>query len=131
MRVYLDTSSLQRPLDSKEQIRNAIEAEAILAVLALGELGMFELVSSEALLFETQRNPNPARREFALEILAKATHLQIADEQVVQRTKEIIQKGVMPLDALHVASAERAQVDFFCTCDDKLLKRQRSSVNQG
>lgn len=54
--------SIQRPLDTKSQVRIAVEAEAILGVLA---------------------------------------------------------------DALHLASAEAAEADFFCTCDDRFLKRAK------
>jgi predicted nucleic acid-binding protein len=32
-----------------------------------------------------------------------------------------------PLDALHLASAVEAKADFFCTCDDRLLKRAREA----
>jgi len=46
--------SLQRPLDTKTQIRVAVEAEAILNVIALWESGQLELVSSQALIFETE-----------------------------------------------------------------------------
>ena len=49
MRIYLDMCSLQRPLDTKTQIRVAVEAEAILNILALWESGQIELVSSPAL----------------------------------------------------------------------------------
>ena len=34
MRIYLDTCSLQRPLDDRHQVRIALEAEAVLAILA-------------------------------------------------------------------------------------------------
>lgn len=34
-------------------------------------------------------------------------------------------KGLMALDALHLASAEKAGADFFCTCDDQLVKKAR------
>ena len=33
--------------------------------------------------------------------------------------------GMKPLDALHLASGVEADADFFCTCDDRLLKRAR------
>jgi hypothetical protein len=52
MKIYLDACSLQRPLDNKSQIRVALEAEAILGVLALCEAGDLELISSEVLVFE-------------------------------------------------------------------------------
>ena len=35
MKFYLDTCSLQRPLDDKSQLRIQLEAEAILAILML------------------------------------------------------------------------------------------------
>jgi predicted nucleic acid-binding protein len=33
-----------------------------------------------------------------------------------------------PLDALHLASAEAAGADYFCTCDDRLLRRARAAA---
>jgi hypothetical protein len=72
MRVYLDLCSIQRPLDTTSQVRVAVEAEAILGVLALCEMGRLDLVASEALVFEAERNPNPARRRYAFRVLARA-----------------------------------------------------------
>jgi len=131
MKVYLDTCSLQRPLDSKEQPRNVLETEAVLLIIALCETESIEMVSSEALLFEIGRISNPARREFALEMLVKAKLFVKADEAVQDRAREIIAQGVMPLDALHLASAEQAEADFFCTCDDKLLKKSKKVKTPG
>lgn len=45
MKVYLDNCALQRPLDDKNQIRIALEAEAILGVFTLCESGKVELIS--------------------------------------------------------------------------------------
>lgn len=72
MKIYLDTCSIQRPLDSKNQLRIAIEGEAILGVLYLCEAGSIELISSEALLFEIRRIPDESRKDYALEVLSKA-----------------------------------------------------------
>ena len=38
------------------------------------------------------------------------------------RAGELVALGVRPLDALHVAFAERAVARWFVTCDDELLK---------
>ena len=35
MKIYLDTCSLQRPLDNKTQLRVMVESEAVLGLLAL------------------------------------------------------------------------------------------------
>ncbi len=37
----------------------------------------------------------------------------------------------MPLDALHLASAQEMQADYFCTCDDKLLKKAKALCGPG
>lgn len=125
MRVYLDTCSLQRPLDSKTQIRIILEAESVLGILALCERGLLDLVASDALLFEIERNPNLARQEYALEVLAQASTFVELGEQVEKRAYELHRQGIKPLDALHLACAESVRVDYFCTCDDNLLRKAR------
>jgi len=59
MQLYLDTCSLHRPLGDKSQLRIALEAEAILAILAMWEAGAVGLASSDVLQFEVNRNPHP------------------------------------------------------------------------
>jgi predicted nucleic acid-binding protein len=126
MKIYLDSCSLQRPLDSKEQIRIALEAEAVLAVLSLCESGSLDLVSSEPLIFEARRSPNVARKEYAFEVLHQAKIFIQINEEIEHRAKGLTEIGIKPLDALHLASAEQAQADYFCTCDDKFLKKAKS-----
>jgi hypothetical protein len=75
MKVYLDTCSIQRPLDDQTQIHIRLESEAVLGIIALIESRQLELLSSEVLPFESQRNTNLSRREFALEILANASEV--------------------------------------------------------
>ena len=82
MRIYLDLCSIQRPLDTKSQVRIAVEAEAILGVLALCELGQLDMVSSAALVFEAEQNPHPARKRYSFEVLAQAKLFVRTDEQV-------------------------------------------------
>lgn len=50
VRVYLDMCSIQRPLDTKSQVRISVEAEAILGLLSLSESG--QLVSPLELIAE-------------------------------------------------------------------------------
>jgi predicted nucleic acid-binding protein len=33
--------------------------------------------------------------------------------------------GIKPLDALHMALAETGNADYFCTCDDRLLRNAK------
>ena len=41
-------------------------------------------------------------------------------------SEQIIALGVKPFDALHAAVAIENKVHYFCTCDDKLLKKLKS-----
>jgi len=103
-----------------------LESEAVLVIIALCEMGHMELVSSEILLFETQQITTASRREYAVEALRKANIIIRLDDEIKQRAREIADAGVMPMDALHLASAEKAKADYFCTCDDKLLKKAKA-----
>jgi predicted nucleic acid-binding protein len=126
MRVYLDNCSLQRPLDSRARTRIVLEAEAILGVLRLWEAGRVELVSSEVLLFEIERDINRVRQEYALEVLSKARRTVRLNERIEKRAAKFVTLGIKPLDALHLASAEEARADYFCTCDDRFLGKART-----
>jgi predicted nucleic acid-binding protein len=126
MRIYLDMCSLQRPLDSKTQTRIAVEAEAILSIIAMIESGQSELVSSQALTFEAEQITLPIRKSYVSEILSKAA-LFIPTQQIEKEARIYVSEGIKPLDALHLASSVAAKADYFCTCDDRLLKRAKQS----
>jgi len=118
--------SIQRPLDTKNQPRIAVEAEAILGILTLCEAGTVELVLSDTLVFEMARNPHPVRKEYAAKVLAKATVVIPTDSQIEERARSLHAEGIKAVDALHLASAVAAKADYFCTCDDRLLKRAKA-----
>jgi predicted nucleic acid-binding protein len=50
--------------------------------------------------------------------------------QIQVRAEGLEQKGFKGLDALHIASAEWAKADRFCTCDDRLLKKAKLEIRQ-
>ena len=126
MRVYLDNCCLQRPLDDKNQVRIQLESEAALAILALSERQQVELVSSDALDFEIGRNPDPERRTFVSQVLSGAALLIEVDGDITACAKRLEADGFKGMDALHIACAEAANVDFFCSCDDRLVRKARS-----
>ncbi len=128
MKVYLDMCCIQRPMDTRSHVRIAVEAEAILGILALCETNQLQLISSGALEFEAEQTPHPVRRRYALEVLAKATTFVSADHSVEERVRYLQTLGIKPLDALHLASAEAAQAELFCTCDDRFFRKAVKAV---
>ena len=105
MRIYLDMCSLQRPLDTKTQVRVAMEAEAILSILALCAAGYATLLASDALMFETAQNPHPIRKQYAFGVLAMATEFVLTDSHIEAHARAFHAAEIKPLDALHLASA--------------------------
>ena len=126
MRVYLDCCCLQRPFDDKSQPRIAVEAEAVLVILALCESGQLKLISSDALLFEIGRIPDQNRKDDALAILRIANETFELTPELEALARRLEASGLKPLDALHLAFASASKVDYFCTCDDKFLKKAKS-----
>lgn len=97
----------------------------MLAVLGLVESGKLELISSEALEFEINRMPDTERQVQAKRVLTLASRtLELVDE-IQDHAQALNGMGIKPFDALHLAFASWARVDFFCSCDDKLLKKAR------
>ncbi|MBW4538340.1 MAG: PIN domain-containing protein [Myxacorys chilensis ATA2-1-KO14] len=127
MRIYLDMCSLQRPLDTKTQVRVAVEAEAILSIITLWESGQLELVSSSVLVFEAEQIPLSQRRTYILETLLKANLFVSSSALVEERAQRFVDLGIKPLDALHLASSIEAKADYFCTCDDRFLRRAKEA----
>lgn len=125
--VYLDTCALQRPLDDREQARVRIEADAVTEVIGAVEAGRVDLTTSSALRLEVSRGPDRSRRDFADRVRFLATRDVGTSDETDALAVELEQAGVHPLDALHVALAIAAGADFFCTTDDRLLRRARAT----
>lgn len=123
MKVYLDLCTIQRPLNTPNQVRIVLESEAVLGVIALCHKGQVELISSEALLYEGEQNPLPLRREHTLAVLSEAKIVIIVTEMEKKRATNLMAFGIKPLDSLHLAAAETGGADFFCNCDDRLLRK--------
>ncbi len=129
MRLYLDCCSLQRPFDDKSQPRIAVEAEAVLNILALCASGLFVLVSSDALLLEIGRIPDHSRKTDALNVLNIAKETVELTPEIETLARRFGTSGLKTLDALHLAFASTSEVDYFCTCDDKFLKKAKRFSN--
>jgi predicted nucleic acid-binding protein len=125
VKVYLDASALNRPFDDQQLARNRLETEAVLAILEWIESGEIKLVGSAVLVYENRMSPLVERREYVATYLDLAATSVTADPALLDRAKAIEAQGIKPLDALHLASAERGRAEWFVTCDDRILKRAR------
>ena len=131
MRIYLDSCSLQRPLDDQTQPRIRVETEAVLAILAAAQVGDIVLVNSEALEYEIGRIPDNERRTEMSAILALSKERIELTHEAEKLAESFANRGISPMDAIHLALASTARVDFFTTCDDRLLRKDQAEYVLG
>lgn len=123
MRLYLDTSAYNRPVDDQSQVKIFLETQAVLLILQLIQEHQLEWVSSNVLEYENSRNSDLERAKSVDVYLSLATFQQIATEPIRQRAQGLEKTGIKAIDALHVACAEATQSDDLITCDRRLINR--------
>lgn len=87
------------------------------------ENGSIQLVVSPAHRFENNQNPREDRRLATDLWLRKAARHVDATAEIDERARLLTTLGFGPLDALHLALAEKAEARWFVTTDDRLFKR--------
>lgn len=122
MRLYLDCCSYGCLSDDPTQPRIAAEAAAVRHILAAAESGRIELVGSDVLDLELAQIKDESVRT-SQQQLRKPASTVIITEQEYARAKELTALGFHELDALHLAAAESAEVAWFVTTDDRLIRR--------
>ena len=120
MKIYMDVCCLCRPFDSKAQARIHMEMEAVIALLNRCRLD-WELISSDVIAYEIYQIPDQKRLLHVREIISLAREIVEWDDLLEERADILAKSGLDAMDALHVASAERANA-VFVTTDDLLIK---------
>jgi predicted nucleic acid-binding protein len=129
MKIYLDTCCLNRPFDDQRQPRVRLESEAITLVLEKAHQHEWIWIGSDALIYEIEQNTDTERKE-RLTLLAKETSQTVEiTEKVLEQSEKLESFGFDEFDAIHLASAEGANVDIFLTTDDNLLKVANRNKN--
>jgi predicted nucleic acid-binding protein len=125
VRIYLNTSALNRPFDDLGAERVRREAEAVLGVIQAIEHGRVVMIASEYLEFEVGQDPDLERVEKVRTCLDLADEFVSTSASIIDRARDLERRGLRGLDALHLASAEAARSDLLVTTDDRFLKRGR------
>jgi len=109
---------------------NTKEGSVLFDIIRLAKEGRVQLVSSAMNEVENAANEITARKSFAASVMHLAATYQNLSDSIVRRAQTIVQEyRLQPLDAVHLASAEAAQVDFFITCDYTVLKRYQGTLH--
>jgi predicted nucleic acid-binding protein len=123
--VYLDVCALSRPFDDQEQMRIRLETDAVQLILSHVRSGGLTLVVSPVHRLEIGAIADATERDQLLAALLRlASPFAFDSGKTRERAEELVQQGLGPADAAHLAFAETAQADFV-TCDDRLLRQCR------
>lgn len=125
MRIYLDLCTIQRLYDDEDQESIREEKDAMERILELIEYGQLELVSSFALEYESDASTDEKKRGFTEAVLRRASERIESSPGIQHRTLVYALGGLTTWEAAHLAVAVETGVEFFCTCDRKLLRRAR------
>jgi predicted nucleic acid-binding protein len=123
MKIYLDVCCLNRPFDDQTQDRIHLEAEAILTILNHSRTASWNVIGSDAIDYEISKMPDNDKR-LMVQILSTIhdAHVRV-DAGVERRAVELKRAGLKPMDALHVACAEKGKAEILLTTDDNLLSK--------
>ena len=122
MKVYLDACCLNRPFDDQRQPRIRLEAEAISLILQKLHQREWEWIGSEVLVYELEQTVDVERRERLLLLAGQSHQVVEITEKILNRAEKLEASGFDSYDAIHLASAEQANVDVFLTTDDNIQK---------
>ena len=111
-------------------MRVAVETLEFVYLLEEVNRRKITLVSSFMLEEENQRNPFSHRKVRIEDLLELSSDYVSYSKEVEKRAKEIEQLGIMGMDAFHIACAETAKSDFFVTCDDLLVRRDKKHAKK-
>jgi predicted nucleic acid-binding protein len=123
MKIYLDVCCLNRPFDDQTQDRIHLETEAILSILNHSRTAGWSVIGSDAIDYEISKMPDNDKR-LMVQILSTMhdAHVRV-DAGVERRAVELKRAGLKPMDALHVACAEKGKAEILLTTDDNLLSK--------
>ena len=122
-RVYLDACCLNRPFDGQKADRVRMETEALKSILLHIGSGKWTGIGSAAADFEVERIADVDRKLKVLELKSVMSEHVVIGKDGRRRAKIIEELGIRPLDALHIACAEKGRADVLLTTDDRLLRR--------
>jgi len=128
LKLYLDNCCFNRPFDDQSQLLVRMETEAKLFIQRQIKEEKAEIVWSAILDLEIKRNPYRSRRE-ASDVFRRLSQTIVDIDEDVRRSSLVFQaRGLIWADSLHVASAVKAECDYFITVDKRILNKAVTEI---
>ena len=120
-----------RPYDSQEQLKVAMETQSKLYIQDLVKAGKLDLIGSYVLDYEVSQNPFDMRREAIRRFLDENLKGYVGVERMDALrsiAEPLMLSGIKEKDAYHLAAALYAHCAYFISTDIRLLKHQNDSI---
>ena len=128
LKLYLDNCCFNRPFDDQSQLLVRLETEAKLFIQDGIKSGTFELVWSYILDIENNANPHSNRKKFTQAWKSFAQTDVEESETLLVLMESFERRCLKSKDALHLAAAVVASVDFFITVDRGILNKKIEEI---
>ena len=130
IKVYLDNCTYNRPFDDQANITISLETEAKQCIQKLIMEKAIDLAYSYVNRLENDDNPFATRKNSINEFFKNAVfYINSTCAEAIEKTAFVImQSGIKPRDALHIACAIKGGCNYFITTDKLLLKHTSSEI---
>jgi hypothetical protein len=124
-RPCIDVCTLSRPFDAQSMMRIRLETDAYYLILQAFQDAKYVMVVSPVHFEEACAISDPEERQQIVAVLETLGTMAECDVTATRARAEALHARKFGIaDAAHVAFAEAA-VDFFISCDDRLVKKCR------
>ena len=129
-RIYLDNCAYNRPFDDQTQIKIALETEAKKHIQQLIMERNIDLAYSYINRLENDDNPFATRKNAINDFFTNAVfYIDSSHAEVVEEKAAVMmQAGIKPRDALHIACAIESGCGYFITTDKPLLRHTPGGI---
>ena len=128
MRIYLDHCTFNRPFDDQKSIKIQLETSAKLYIQDQIKKEIYDLVWSYISDLENYNNPN-IENKISIQIWENIAKIKCrSSENILEMGKKIIDYGVRPNDALHIACALESKCEYFITTDIGLMNKNIENI---
>jgi predicted nucleic acid-binding protein len=130
MRIYPDVCCLCRPFDNHNDTRIRLESEAVLAIIRRCSLD-WDLITGTAVLYEISSINDPVKKSHVIQLTGRAREIIRVDANLLLRADMIEKTGIMGMDAIHLACAEKAGAVFLTTDDEvnRIMKAHSQDIS--
>jgi hypothetical protein len=121
----MDCCCINRPFDDTTDPLVLIEGQAIISIALKCICNSWVLIGSDAVMYEINKTKNIKKKEKMLNLYFIIKENVLINKSITKKMYFYIDKGIKPLDSLHLACAEYGNVDVLLTTDKSFINKSK------